>query len=196
MSLTQLQSKPVAGITRLRHLERAHATNIVSSSDLGAPDSISASEPAGLIEVQGYVRAEIAFFGVGSNDQAGTYDLYGIRVIGNNPRRNDSPSGNCLYTSFLLGSGTFALSSGLAGVASGYLSASELLADTLVWTADSDFTTYLDALVGNSIVEYSPGDDAHIGLLAIPDLAGFHGIVIDVAPTTATSVNALVSLWT
>ena len=148
-----------------------------------------------MVKVNQYVSAEIMFFGSDAANETCDYDIYGIRIVGHNPDRDDSPGGLVLFVPYLLGSGVFTLST-IAGVAAGYLGTGDLIADTLTWTPDATWATYIDGLVGNSPIVYSPADNQHPALLAFPDLLNFHGLVVDIKPDTAADGNALISKWT
>lgn len=156
---------------------------------------VQLAEPTGMVKVNGYVSAEMMFFGTGANGNTLNYDLYGIRIIGTEPDRSDNKHGAVLYVPYLLGAG-LATMGNFTGLATGYLAVAARICDTLTFTPEAAFATYLDAIVGNSPIVFSPADDATPALLAFPDLMNFHGLVLDINPGTATDGAGLISLWT
>lgn len=191
MSATQA----IVSRTRFTNFQRMHQVNAAAAGDIPTP-VVSVTPPAGMITVNEYVSAEMMFFGAGSDTQTGSFTLYGIRIVGASDR-TDNKHGIAVYVPFTLGTGTFTLSSGVPGIALGYVNAGQLFADLATWVPNAAFVTnYMDALVGNAPVLYAPNDNLHPALLAFPDLMNFHGLVMDVVAGTATDVNALISLWT
>ncbi len=192
MSATQA----IVSRTRFTNFQRMLQVNAAAAGDVPTP-VVSLTAPVGMVEVNEYVSAEMLFFGAGTDAETCTFTLYGIRLLGASQDRTDNKFGLAIFVPFVLGTGSFTLSSGIPGLATGYLDSTQLVADLATWVPNAAFVTnYMDPLVGNSPVLYAPNDNARPALLAFPDLLNFHGLVMDIVAGTADDGNALISLWT
>lgn len=175
-------------VTVASDFKKVRAANQTGNTFAAVPDSLTKPVGAGYIDLtNGGLRQGLAnnllfkFYGVGADTQTGKVRIYGVRRVFDN---SVSPA-VVSYTHVLLFDGTFTITSGATGVASGVVGASELYADTI-------------ALVGTGGVEnvtfriISPGSDMPATLLIDP--TGCPDLFVDVIrDTVATSVNALMA---
>lgn len=161
-------------------------------ADLGANTSTDRVLDVGSIGMDG---VDLQFFGAGSNDQAGTYKVWGVlRGDGGGSPASGAQAGQIDWDLFLLGSGAWTLASGIAiptGATAPVKKATELMADTVTWTAAAH-ATGIAAASGLTPTVISPADDATAALLRIPYVGEGVDILIEIAKGTATNGNCLV----
>jgi hypothetical protein len=160
-------------VTALSAMSKLHAANVTASS-ITAP-SVTNTTPTGdgvfsnvYSGAQGYNAVGLVFYGVGTADQTFTAEVYGWL---------QGPVGTWFPVRLL--SATLTLGT-KAGVASGDVTASELMADTVVISGAA--TSANEAI--------SPADNG-VAVLKV-DSFGCKFVEVRLAKGTATSVNALV----
>lgn len=131
-------------------------------------------------------------FGRGADNATFTYRLYGVR--GTQLRDSVSAENQGLDVSLLLLlDGTITLST-LTGVATGLITTSDRMADTITPTK-SAYLEHLETVFGQEVTVFSPADNTPAEI-AIPDAFNFSDLVFETALGTATGANALVEKYT
>lgn len=180
-------------------LRRYLATNSTATAFAITDGTVTSTIPSNMITLGGWRGIDcLQFFGAGSANQTFDYRLYGIERIGNTVITDNAPTDSqaALYEYRLIGSGTATLGA-KTGVSGGVVSNSELIVDTLTWTASAYGTYLIEAYLGADAdaAVFNPQSDS-IASLTLLDLGNLYGIVIDFDMTGATSGNALIRLGT
>lgn len=184
--------------TNAQPLTKYLATNSTNSAFVITDGTITATRPTNLLQLNGKRGIDcLQFYGAGSDNQTFDYKIYGVEIVSNTDAAGTySPSTTQLYEYRSLGGGTATLGT-KTGVAGGVVSDTELVADTLTWTATAYGTFVFEAFAGADADAqvFSPADNTIASLVCL-DLGDFYGIVIDFDMTGATSANALIRLGT
>jgi len=175
-----------------------YATNSTSSAYTLTAGIVTASSSTFSIEVNGAFGMWLAFYGVGSNNNAGTFRVTALSRI---YKGNSGRSTPAAYYRHHLGSGTWTLSSSLTGDGT-IIPASNYLADSATY-AQADASTTTPKGIG-SVIEsayslgtastFSPADDATQAWVFIPFMGFVGHIEVESIVTTATSANVLAAL--
>lgn len=130
-------------------------------------------------------------FGAGSNDQTLTGTLAIVRQAG-------SGDGDGLglddFNVAVLGTVTMTLSTATGVSGGAVLGTSDRLVDTIVLTKSAACLA-LETMYGAKVTVNSPADNTQ-AFIGIPDAFGAIAVILDMAPGTATSANALVEVGT
>ena len=130
-------------------------------------------------------------FGAGSDGETLTGTLAIVRQAG-------SGDGDGLglddFGVTLLGTLTITLSTATGVSGGAVLGTSDRLADTAVLTKSAACTA-LEGMYGATVTVHSPTDNTQ-AFIGIPDAFGAIAVILDLAPGTATSANALVEVGT
>lgn len=144
----------------------------------------STTAPTGMVNVRAFRGVELLFFGTNADNETGNCVIWLIYK---------SQSG--LYIPREYGSVAFTLDATLVGVDGEDIDDTDMLADTVTFTAAA-FSTAMVTSMGVAGTASSPADGDTIGSLIIPDLLNADGIVLDLYVGTAANVNALYRLFT
>lgn len=128
----------------------------------------------------------VYFVGTDANNETGSYELFAASPVdGQVPNTGANVTGGMAVK---LGTGTFTLGSG-TGIASGLISTSDFVADTVTWTVGAFDTAAIGAYGLGTITAFSPADNTP-GCLMIPNVPAC-GLVLALNVETGASVNAL-----
>jgi len=130
-------------------------------------------------------------FVAGANDTTATGTLAIVRQGGTN---NNDGGGVDDFEVIVLGTVTMTAGNFTGVSGGGLLGTSDRGVDTIVLTK-SVACTKLESEFGRTVVVHSPGDNTQ-GWITLPDAFNAVGVVLDLAPGTATSVNALFEVGT
>jgi hypothetical protein len=185
----------------------AHTTGVSATvSSMAEGRALESDIPSGVIRVPlgrahgpRYRSVIVRPFGRGADNSAFTLRVWARRrtaIVAGSPgdtyssaRAATAADGSLMK----LGTVVCTLSAGV-GKANGTLTASDRVADTLVWTPET-YWTNLETAFGQTLVAHSPGSDKP-GELIIPDVAGVEELIFEPTMTSATLANLLVERQT
>lgn len=176
-----------------------YATNSTSSAYTLNPGIVSTISPTSFArKSNGAMGVWLMFYGVGSNNNQGTFRVNGVNELFTIGSGRTTPS---KYYRWNLGSGTFTLSSSLTGDGT-VIPSSNYIADTVTYTLSDASTTTpkgpgtqleTSYSLGNAGV-ISPADDTYHAWVFIPMIGFVNYIEVEAIITSATSVNVLAVL--